>query len=139
MGNMIPGNSLVSIRNHKIQTFLHVMYQNRDFLCVCKCSGASEQEQYYFNLRERKYPSGSRQNRAASSGYWKATGRDKQITVGRGGQVVGMKKVLVFYKGKPPRGCRTDWIMHEYRLAGPVITGDKNPIIVSMQINFLFT
>ncbi|KAJ0988771.1 hypothetical protein J5N97_007127 [Dioscorea zingiberensis] len=83
--------------------------------------GASEQEKYYFNLRESKYPSGSRHNRATSSGYWKATGRDKQIAAARGSPVVGMKKVLVFYKGKPPHGCRTDWIMHEYRLAG-----DKN-------------
>lgn len=90
-------------------------------------------------MRESKYPSGSRHNRTASSGYWKATGRDKQISVGKGGQVVGMKKVLVFYQGRPPRGCRTDWIMHEYRLAGAVITGDRNSVIVSMQIHFLFT
>ncbi|KAG2396816.1 NAC domain-containing protein [Vigna angularis] len=27
-----------------------------------------------------------------------------------------MKKKLVFYRGKPPHGSRTDWIMHEYRL-----------------------
>ncbi|GMP82255.1 hypothetical protein CsSME_00036646 [Camellia sinensis var. sinensis] len=27
-----------------------------------------------------------------------------------------MKKTLVFYRGKPPHGSRTDWIMHEYRL-----------------------
>ncbi|KAJ0763452.1 putative transcription factor NAM family [Helianthus annuus] len=30
-----------------------------------------------------------------------------------------MKKTLVFYKGKPPHGSRTDWIMHEYTLATP--------------------
>ncbi|XP_035832252.1 NAC domain-containing protein 83 isoform X2 [Helianthus annuus] len=35
-----------------------------------------------------------------------------------------MKKTLVFYKGKPPHGSRTDWIMHEYRLATPQ---PKNP------------
>ncbi|WOL11626.1 NAC domain-containing protein [Canna indica] len=80
--------------------------------------GGCEEERYFFNLREAKYPSGSRSNRAARSGYWKATGKEKQIACSRLGQVVGMKKVLVFYRGKPPSETRTDWVMHEYRLAG---------------------
>ncbi|URD92761.1 hypothetical protein MUK42_33563 [Musa troglodytarum] len=33
-----------------------------------------------------------------------------------------MKKVLAFYRGKPPTGSKTDWVMHEYRLAGPEST-----------------
>nr|GMD77560.1 NAC domain-containing protein 83-like [Ipomoea batatas] len=76
-----------------------------------------EQERYFFSTREVKYPNGNRSNRATSSGYWKATGLDKQIVSSKGHrQLVGMKKTLVFYKGKPPQGARTDWIMHEYRL-----------------------
>lgn len=34
-----------------------------------------------------------------------------------GTQKVGVKKALVFYGGKPPKGIKTNWIMHEYRLA----------------------
>uniref|UniRef100_A0A5B6YSR7 Putative NAC domain-containing protein 18-like n=1 Tax=Davidia involucrata TaxID=16924 RepID=A0A5B6YSR7_DAVIN len=90
---------------------------------VCKSDpwdlpGDSEQERYFFSTREAKYPNGSRSNRATGSGYWKATGIDKQIVTSssRSNQVVGMKKTLVFYRGKPPHGFRTDWIMHEYRL-----------------------
>ncbi|KAK2646352.1 hypothetical protein Ddye_021547 [Dipteronia dyeriana] len=32
---------------------------------------------------------------------------------------VGVRKALVFYKGKAPMGRKTDWIMHEYRLNNP--------------------
>ncbi|CAM0951901.1 unnamed protein product [Alopecurus aequalis] len=72
-------------------------------------------EWYFFTPRDRKYPNGSRPNRAAGAGYWKATGADKPVV--HVGRTVGIKKALVFYHGKPPRGVKTDWIMHEYRLA----------------------
>lgn len=89
-------------------------------------SGDLEQERYFFSTRESKYPNGNRSNRATGSGYWKATGIDKQIVTSRGNQVVGMKKTLVFYRGKPPHGSRTDWIMHEYRFVSAEITKAAN-------------
>nr|WLO57482.1 NAC transcription factor 23 [Rheum palmatum] len=73
-----------------------------------------EKEWYFFTPRDRKYPNGSRPNRVAGSGYWKATGTDKVIT--SEGRKVGIKKALVFYIGKAPKGTKTNWIMHEYRL-----------------------
>ncbi|RWW18552.1 hypothetical protein BHE74_00032901 [Ensete ventricosum] len=73
-----------------------------------------EEEWYFFSPRDRKYPNGSRPNRAAGTGYWKATGADKPIGSPR---PVAIKKALVFYSGKPPKGEKTNWIMHEYRLA----------------------
>ncbi|KAK8589671.1 hypothetical protein V6N12_024064 [Hibiscus sabdariffa] len=84
-----------------------------------------EKEWYFFSPRDRKYPNGARPNRAAASGYWKATGTDKVIVTslmadGRGEVLqenIGVKKALVFYKGRPPKGVKTNWIMHEYRLA----------------------
>jgi hypothetical protein len=76
-----------------------------------------DNEWYFFSPRDRKYPNGIRPNRAAGSGYWKATGTDKPIHDGATGQSVGVKKALVFYKGRPPKGTKTSWIMHEYRLA----------------------
>nr|AWS00950.1 NAC domain containing protein 055 [Catharanthus roseus] len=76
-----------------------------------------EKEWYFFSPRDRKYPNGSRPNRVAGSGYWKATGTDKIITTE--GRKVGIKKALVFYVGKAPKGTKTNWIMHEYRLSEP--------------------
>ncbi|KAA8517309.1 hypothetical protein F0562_017602 [Nyssa sinensis] len=51
---------------------------------VCKSDpwslpGDREQERYFFSTREAKYPNGRRSNRATGSGYWKATGIDKEI------------------------------------------------------------
>ncbi|TVU36273.1 hypothetical protein EJB05_18201 [Eragrostis curvula] len=73
-----------------------------------------EKEWYFFSPRDRKYPNGSRPNRAAGSGYWKATGADKPVGTPK---PVAIKKALVFYAGKAPKGEKTNWIMHEYRLA----------------------
>lgn len=80
----------------------------------CKLGYEEQNEWYFFSHKDRKYPTGKRTNRATSAGFWKATGRDKAVLSKE--SIIGMRKTLVFYKGRAPTGIKTDWIMHEYRL-----------------------
>ncbi|OEL32440.1 NAC domain-containing protein 21/22 [Dichanthelium oligosanthes] len=94
-------------------------------------------EWYFFSLHDRKYATGQRTNRATRSGYWKATGKDRPISIsgrrGAGGggagaaAVVGMRKTLVFYQGRAPRGSKTEWVMHEFRVEGPAVAVADRP------------
>ena len=74
---------------------------------------------YFFSALDRKYGNGSRTNRATNEGYWKTTGKDRPVY--HRSQVVGMKKTLVYHKGRAPRGERSNWVMHEYKLKDDVL------------------
>ncbi|KAL2943277.1 NAC domain-containing protein 78 [Bienertia sinuspersici] len=76
-------------------------------------------EWYFFSALDRKYGNGSKTNRATNEGYWKTTGKDRPVY--HRSRVVGMKKTLVYHRGRAPRGLRTNWVMHEYKLSDEVI------------------
>ncbi|CAL5188126.1 unnamed protein product [Lathyrus oleraceus] len=80
----------------------------------CRIGYEEQNEWYFFSHKDKKYPTGTRTNRATMAGFWKATGRDKSVYDKM--KLIGMRKTLVFYKGRAPNGQKSDWIMHEYRL-----------------------
>ncbi|CAI9106309.1 OLC1v1005438C1 [Oldenlandia corymbosa var. corymbosa] len=104
------------------------LYRNSPEVISAMYPPAGDKEWFFFTPRKRKYPNGHRPNRAAGPGYWKATGADKPVTY-RGTQV-GFRKALVYYAGKPPKGTKTNWIMHEFR-----VSGDKKPINGSLKLD----
>ncbi|XP_073133111.1 NAC domain-containing protein 12 isoform X2 [Henckelia pumila] len=106
----------------------------------CRIGSTPQNDWYFFSHKDKKYPTGTRTNRATAAGFWKATGRDKVIHSNF--RRIGMRKTLVFYRGRAPHGQKSDWIMHEYRLDDHVnthhdsstanapnnnITGDSGP------------
>ena len=93
---------------------------------------SGEKEWYFYCPRDRKYRNSARPNRVTGAGFWKATGTDRPIYSSDGTKCIGLKKSLVFYRGRAAKGIKTDWMMHEFRLpttsesAPPKKLADKN-------------
>ncbi|KAG6484317.1 hypothetical protein ZIOFF_061119 [Zingiber officinale] len=75
-----------------------------------------EKEWYFYCPRDRKYRNSTRPNRVTGAGFWKATGTDRPIYSSNQNKCIGLKKPLVFYRGRAAKGVKTDWMMHEIRL-----------------------
>uniref|UniRef100_A0A0E0JGN4 NAC domain-containing protein n=1 Tax=Oryza punctata TaxID=4537 RepID=A0A0E0JGN4_ORYPU len=89
------------------------IYKHEPWDLPAKCDVPTQDNKWhFFAARDRKYPNGSRSNRATVAGYWKSTGKDRAIKMDK--RTIGTKKTLVFHEGRPPTGRRTEWIMHEY-------------------------
>lgn len=84
-----------------------------------------EKEWYFYCPRDRKYRNSARPNRVTGAGFWKATGTDRPIYSSEGNKCIGLKKSLVFYRGRAAKGIKTDWMMHEFRL--PSVTDSAPP------------
>ena len=104
--------------------FLTATYKLFYFLDA-ELASTGEKEWYFYCPRDRKYRNSTRPNRVTGAGFWKATGTDRPIYSSDGSKCIGLKKSLVFYKGRAAKGVKTDWMMHEFRL--PSLTDPSMP------------
>ena len=80
--------------------------------------GAGEGEPwFYFCPRQEREARGGRPSRTTPSGYWKAAGTPGVVysTADHDRRAIGMKKTMVFYRGRAPSGTKTKWKINEYR------------------------
>ncbi|KAG0460412.1 hypothetical protein HPP92_020709 [Vanilla planifolia] len=88
-----------------------------------------EREWYFFVPRDRRQANGGRPNRTTDRGFWKATGSDRPIrSAANPRRLIGLRKTLVYYQGRAPRGTKTEWIMNEYRLPNLNIPSSPQPL-----------
>ncbi|CAK9153325.1 unnamed protein product [Ilex paraguariensis] len=76
------------------------------------CQGDTEQWFFFIPLQQRE-ANGGRPNRLTSTGYWKACGSPGYVYSNN--RIIGVKRTMVFYRGRVPGGRKTEWKMNEYR------------------------
>ncbi|CAL5054277.1 unnamed protein product [Urochloa decumbens] len=69
---------------------------------------------FYFCPQQERKARGGRSSRTTPSGYWKAAGTPA-LVYAAAGHPIGMKKTMVFYRGRAPGGAKTEWKLNEYR------------------------
>ncbi|CAO2195740.1 unnamed protein product [Urochloa humidicola] len=78
--------------------------------------GDADGERFFFHRpATRCWRKGGGAARAAGTGVWRPSGKEKLVVSPRCKDPVGTKRTLVFCSGGRGRG-RTGWAMHEYRL-----------------------
>ncbi|KAI4373598.1 hypothetical protein MLD38_011708 [Melastoma candidum] len=92
------------------------------------CRGDVEQW-FFFVPRQEREARGGRPTRITTAGYWKATGSPGYV-YSSDNRVIGLKKTLVFYKGRSPNVQKTKWKMSEYR----AIEGERHAAAESVAI-----
>ncbi|KAI9174100.1 hypothetical protein LWI28_011988 [Acer negundo] len=96
----------------------------------CELPGLSsyqsdDQVWYFFCSLDYKYAKSDRARRTAKGGSWKKTGIDRPVKAKDSNKPIGIKKTLVFYKGRDFRKeNKTNWTMHEFH----EYPSKKNPL-----------
>ncbi|KAF7848480.1 hypothetical protein BT93_L1916 [Corymbia citriodora subsp. variegata] len=99
----------------------------------------NSKELFFFCRVKRKYSNSKRSDRTTEAGYWKVTGKERAIVSEDTNAPIGIKKTLVFYIGRVPKGKRTNWVSHEYHLNPECLGHDPNEDKVTFWFSFICT
>jgi hypothetical protein len=73
---------------------------------------SQQRKRVLLSLRGRKYTG----DHTTRSGYWKVNGKDRTIIADdKAATVVGMCKMLVFYRERVQNGRKMEMVMHEFQ------------------------
>lgn len=123
--NMIGGNKLCLDIIDLVNIYQHEPWDLPGMARV------GEREWYFFVPRDKKQGSAARPNRTTQKGFWKATGSDRKIlSFSHHKRLIGLRKTLVFYQGRAPRGRKTDWVMNEFRLPDTFTFPNKDAVVL---------
>ncbi|KAF8034084.1 hypothetical protein BT93_C0383 [Corymbia citriodora subsp. variegata] len=112
-------NQLLGLKQDKIHRVIPVLHifdtepWNLPQLAGELCREDKEQWFFFAPMQERE-ARGGRPSRSMTTGYWKATGSPGYVYSSEN-KVIGVKKSMVFYVGKAPKGRKTQWKLNEYR------------------------
>ncbi|KAK3408237.1 NAC domain-containing protein 90 [Eucalyptus grandis] len=112
-------NQLHGLKQDKIHRVIPVLHifdtepWNLPQLAGELCREDREQWFFFAPMQERE-ARGGRPSRSLATGYWKATGSPGYV-YSPDNKVIGVKKSMVFYVGKAPKGRKTQWKLNEYR------------------------
>ncbi|KAL2336317.1 hypothetical protein Fmac_010763 [Flemingia macrophylla] len=73
----------------------------------------NDPEWFFFSPVDFKYLNSKRFNRTTECGFWKPTGKERDVRTWDT-NIVGTKKTLVYYKGRFSHGVKSNWVIHEY-------------------------
>ncbi|KAB2597942.1 NAC domain-containing protein 72-like [Pyrus ussuriensis x Pyrus communis] len=88
-------------------------------------------EWFFFSRLDYKY-NGTRCNRVTDQGFYKITGKDREIRAEESKAVIGKKRILTFYERHLPKSKKTNWVVHEYNLTETKVSSKP-----TKQMNFV--
>ncbi|KAL6290616.1 hypothetical protein ACE6H2_008126 [Prunus campanulata] len=71
---------------------------------------------FFFSQPDYKYNNSKRCNRSTDEGFYKSTGKVREIRAEQSQAVIGNKRILSYYEGRVPKAKKTKHVMHEYSL-----------------------